>query len=122
MIPGHTYTIWAGVFNDPDECDDECDITDFGVDGWSIIWTGVGLIADEDGEIEFDALVIENEPAGEIVTGPGLVDMGNAEIHLFIRSHGPASDDPAVLEEQLSMLMGGCALYGCDVPQYAVLE
>ena len=122
LIPGHTYTIWAGVFNDPDECDDECDITDFGVDGWSIIWTGVGLIADEDGEIEFDALVIENEPAGEIVTGPGLVDMGNAEIYLFIRSHGPASDDPAVLEEQLSMLMGGCALYGCDVPQYAVLE
>ena len=82
----------------------------------------MGLIADEDGEIEFDALVIENEPAGEIVTGPGLVDMGNAEIHLFIRSHGPASDDPAVLEEQLSLLMGGCALYGCDVPQYAVLE
>ena len=122
LIPGHTYTIWAGVFNDPDECTGKCDITDFGVEGWSIIWTGEGLIADEDGEIEFEALVIENEPAGEIVTGPGLVEMEGAEIHLFIRSHGPASSDPMVLEEQLSLLMGGCDLYGCDVPQYAVLR
>ncbi len=85
------------------------------------MWTGVGLIADEDGELEFEALVIENEPAGEIVTGPGLTDMDNAEIHLFVRSHGPASDDPEVLEAQLSQLMGGCDIYGCGVPQYAVL-
>ncbi|MEC9476712.1 MAG: hypothetical protein VX764_06720 [Planctomycetota bacterium] len=122
LEPGHTYTIWAGVFNDPDECEGSCDITDFGVEGWSILWTGVGLIADDDGELEFEAIVIEGEPAGEIVTGPGLIDIDNAEIHLFIRSHGPASDDPAVLEEQLTMLMGGCDLYGCDVPQYAVLN
>jgi len=121
LEPGFTYTIWAGVFNDPDECAGDCDISDFGVDGWSILWTGVGLIADEDGELEFEAIVIENEPAGEIVTGPGLTDMDNAEIHLFVRSHGPASDDPAVLEAQLTMLMGGCDIYGCGVPQYAVL-
>jgi len=121
LEPGFTYTIWAGVFNDPGECAGDCDISDFGVDGWSILWTGVGLVADEDGELEFEAIVIENEPAGEIVTGPGLTDMDNAEIHLFVRSHGPASDDPEVLEAQLSQLMGGCDIYGCGVPQYAVL-
>jgi hypothetical protein len=47
--------------------------------------------------------------------------MDNAEIHLFVRSHGPASDDPEVMEAQLSQLMGGCDIYGCGVPQYAVL-
>lgn len=123
LEPGFTYTVWAGVFNDPDECAGDCDISDFTVDSWSILWTGVGLIADEDGEIEFSALVIENEPAGEIVVGPGFTDAENAEIHLFIRSHGPAAyDDPELLEAQLTMLMGGCEEFGCGVPQYAVLR
>ena len=52
LIPFHAYTIWALVFNNPDGCNDDCGIADdIGPNsGFSALWSGVGFVADEDGE------------------------------------------------------------------------
>jgi hypothetical protein len=41
---------------------------------------------------------------------PGLLKAKEAVIHLVIRKHGPASADPAILEQQLTTFPGGCSV------------
>ena len=41
-----------------------------------------------------------------IVYGPGLLDAEKAEVHLVVRSHGPAVD--GAFDAQLSTFGGGC--------------
>ena len=86
LLPDHVYTIWALVFNNPAGCNDGCQIADdIGPDsGFAALWTGIGFVADEDGEAEFEVVIMEGEPAGEVLMGAGLTDAGNAEIHLII--------------------------------------
>jgi hypothetical protein len=42
-----------------------------------------------------------------------LLNAKRAEIHLVVRSHGPASADPAVLQQQLTTFNGGCPPNTC---------
>ena len=124
LLPGHAYTIWALVYNDPDGCNGECDIfDDMGSNSeFSALWSGIGFVADEDGKAEFEAVLMEWDPAGEVLMGDGLTDAGNAEIHLIVRHHGAAAyDDPDLLEAQLSTFGGGCDEFGCNDVQYAFL-
>lgn len=41
---------------------------------------------------------------------PGLTNTKEAVIHIVLRKHGPASSDPAVLEQQLTTFTGGCSV------------
>jgi hypothetical protein len=50
----------------------------------------------------------------------GLVEPFKAEIHLVVRTHGPASGDPAVLQAQLNMFNGGCPPNTCGNVQVSV--
>ncbi|MEO2150782.1 MAG: hypothetical protein ABGY15_11440, partial [bacterium] len=124
LLPDHAYTIWALVFNNPAGCNEGCQIADdIGPDsGFAALWTGIGFVADEDGEAEFEAVMMEGEPAGEVLMGAGLTDAENCEIHLIVRYHGPAAyGNPELLEAQISTFGGGCEEFGCDDVQYAVL-
>ena len=51
---------------------------------------------------------------------PGLVNPKGATIHLVIRTHGVASADPTILNQQLSSFGGGCSLNPCSNIQAAL--
>ncbi len=104
LEPGHAYSVWWVIFNNPDACSDECDGDDFpeGMPGAktgleppdpaveaSVLWA-TGLIVSSEGAADFRARLEIGNPPGAVDFGPGLVDPMNAEIHLPIRSHGRA--------------------------------
>lgn len=71
-----------------------------------------GAIVDENGEAVFPThstpVVDENSPASPgFLIGNGLADLYGTEIHLIIRTHGPALDG-ALRDAQLSSFDGGC--------------
>jgi len=112
-LPEAAYTNWWIVFNNPAACVGGCGGDDFpGNDGnpavnASVLWATGGLVG-HDGTGHFRATLVEGFPPGQVNFGPGLQDAVNAEIHYVIRSHGPASDDPDILEDQLTLFLGGC--------------
>ena len=64
-----------------------------------------GMVADQSGNIAFNAHL----PIGDVseaMGGPGIVLPGTAEIHLVVRDYGPA--DPAILNDMLNTMNGGC--------------
>jgi hypothetical protein len=119
---GHAYTIWAVIFNLPKDCVDGCNADDLNLSSSSVIWSGIGFVADEDGEAGFKTRLKEGSFPGEILLGAGLTDAATAEIHLVVRGHGPAAlDDPGMLEAQTSTFMGGCEAHECVDVQFAVI-
>jgi len=122
LTPGYAYTIWAIIYNDPFACNGPCDGDDGDVEGRSVIWSGIGFIANNKGRASFETELIEGVFPGEVRSGEGLTDASLAEIHFVIRCHGPAAtDDPDLLEAQLSTFDGACDLYGCVNVQSAML-
>jgi hypothetical protein len=121
LTPGHAYTVWAVIFNAPADCQGGCGADDLGLASASILWSGVGMVANAAGKIAIEALIVEGEAPGQVLFGPMLTDSENAEVHLIVRDHGPASGDPEVLEAQLSTVGGGCGEYPCEDVQVAVL-
>lgn len=130
----HAFTIWLVVFNEPGDCSDPCGMDDIFVDGdpnkglnsakieeadISVFW-GTGGVANAAGVLEVDAHVEEEDPPGQVLFGNGLTDAMGAEIHVVIRDHGPASDDPETLEEQITTFGGGCDVFPCVDVQFSV--
>ena len=99
LEPNAAYTVWWVIFNSPQGCSEPCDLDDlFNADGTmnvnpdaaiSVLWAD-GAISTEDGRASFSGLLPQGRPLGEVVFGPGLVDAYTAEVHLVVRSHGPA--------------------------------
>lgn len=125
---GHAVTAWMAVFNNPKYCaTSPCTPADFAnpdVDG-SLLNTG-GRVIGPDGAATYGAYRAVGDATGwnpGSGTGNGLVDPLGAEIHVVLRSHGPASADPAVLAQQLSMFNGGCpGGVGCANLQASVFQ
>ena len=71
-----------------------------------------GRIIGADGAATYGAFRAVGDVTGArpgVGTGNGLVDTKRAEIHIVVRSHGPALlGDPAALAEQLNLFFGGC--------------
>lgn len=115
---GHAITIWWVIFNNPDACThpnatigSRCDAPDLGnpdVEA-SVLWAA-GNLAGQSGRSGFGGHLKEGEvttfhPA--FVGSPGLVDAGEAEIHLVLRTHGPLIQQLA--QEMLQgSFAGGC--------------
>lgn len=114
---GHVVTRWWVIFNNPDECDNpipaigsSCNVPDLfdpDVQG-SVLWGG-GNIVGNSGKSTIGGHLRE----GEITTfhpvfvgSPGLLDAMGAEIHLVIRTHGPAI--PKMIKEMRTTFEGGC--------------
>ena len=118
LTPGHVYTAWLGVFNNPKACaTSPCTPADFAnpVAEGSVIY-GSGQIAGDDGTVNFVVFHAVGDTTGVVAnigTGGGLLNTKKAEIHLVTRTHGLASTDPAVLQQQLSTFNGGCPPNTC---------
>jgi hypothetical protein len=113
LVAGNAYTVWWIVFNNPAACSGGCgldDLTNPAVRASLVFatghvvgndtanfgaWLGVG---DTDG-----VLSSPPSPAGPY----GLENARTAEIHLVVRSHGPAN--PELLPDQISSFLGGCS-------------
>ncbi len=108
LNPGWVYTAWFGIFNNPDQCATRpCSAADFAnpaVMGSRLNFGGRLIGLDE--TATYSAYLGLEDTTGAF-DGPGLLDPKHAEIHLVVRSHGPALMGPA-FTDQLSLFNGGC--------------
>ena len=122
LTPGNVVTAWFGFFNNPNKCaTNPCtpaDLSNPDVQG-SLV-NATGRIVGPDGTADFGAFRAVGDTFGA-QSGPGLLDSKKAQIHLAVRSHGPAIlDNPQTLREQLTMFTGGCPPNTCATVQLAV--
>jgi hypothetical protein len=92
LTPGWVYTAWWGIFNNPSNCATRpCSAADFGptnpVQGSRV--NAGGRIIGPDGSAIYSAFLGLGDTTGAF-DGPGLLNPKHAEIHLVVRSHGPA--------------------------------
>jgi hypothetical protein len=116
---GTAVSAWMAVFNNPEYCaTSPCTPADFDnpkTDA-TLLNTG-GVVVGPDRKLVFGAFRAVGDITGarpNFGTGNGLLQPLTAEIHLVLRSHGPAFlMDPAALEEQLTTFFGGCSVNLC---------
>ena len=124
---GHVVTLWAHIFNNPIACEGGCGFDDIFDGAPGVQYVNPDGTAGRPGTDHslngLGGFVVTNESATfsgqmdintspNVVFGNGLHNPLGAEIHFLLRDHGPASDDPAVLQEQLTMGAGGCTNFG----------
>lgn len=121
-------TVWWVVFNQPENCTaPACDTDDIFVDGDPsnplnedqiaaadiVAAYATGKVANAEGKVNFSATLEADEPTGtrEIIFGEGstLKDSAGAEVHLVVRTHGPAQ--PGEEDEQTGSFAGGCDVF-----------
>ncbi len=127
LLPSGAYTNWWVIFNRPEFCSaGGCGMKDFPQNGGnpnvqaSVLWAA-GRVADANGHATFSGnLTADGTVPGFVIFGPGLLNP-SAEIHIIVRSHGPALTG-ADLEAQLTTPKGGCTInpQPCPVDQQAV--
>jgi hypothetical protein len=93
LDPNAAYTIWWVVWNDPRRCNGACGGDDIGIPGNSVFYAA-GFLTGTDGTANVSAeLSAGRLPNGLDVLVPGGLQPGRglrAEVHMVIRSHGPA--------------------------------
>ena len=100
LAAGDAVTVWWVVFNNPEFCtagegDFRCGIGDllpFGGDPRvdSSAFYAAGHVIGGSGMAGFGGHTTTGGPTGEVLWGPGLVNARTADIHLVVRTHGPA--------------------------------
>jgi len=124
---GHIVTMFMVVFNDPENCTNPvpglatCTTPDLGnpATNASALWVDGHLVGSK-GEGEFDNFVglgVAGAP-GEVVFGPGLVDLQGSEVHFLTRDKGLPI--PGREEEQRTTFAGGCDAASCQDLQFAI--
>lgn len=127
LLAGGAYTNWWVVFNHPEFCSAPgCAAKDFPQNGGdpnvqaSVLWA-TGRVVDGSGQGTFSAHLAASGVSGapgQVLFGPALLNP-RAEIHLIVRSHGPALTG-ADLQAQLTNVGGGCAVTkACQDQQFA---
>jgi hypothetical protein len=117
---GWVYTAWFGIFNNPDQCATRpCSAADFAnpaVMGSRVNFGGrlIGM----DGAATYGAFLAVGDTSTAF-DGPGLLDPKHAEIHMVVRSHGPALMGAAFMD-QLNVFNGGCPPNTCMNVQASV--
>ena len=130
LPPSEAITVWWVVFNQPQNCSDqkcgENDVFNLDADEKPIlnsdgsaplnmaaidaakisILRADGHVIDQSGDARYAAGLVKGDTS-EAVIGPGLLDPIFAEIHLVLRSHGPAK--AGKLDDMLYSINGGCA-------------
>lgn len=125
LMPREAVTLWWVVFNDPRRCTLPCNEDDIFIDGdpsQGLNLDGVaaadivagyaaGAVADRQGEALMAARLRTGSRVADVLFGetPVLKTTAQAEIHLVVRSHGPAV--PGLLAEQIGTYAGGCEVF-----------
>lgn len=119
LDPGYAYTMWWVIWNVPGNCatPNACSDDDFGIaDAVQVeVIYAAGHVAGGSGKATFGGSLKENDNSKSINADFGLPDYGGlqdaraAEVHLVLRSHGPAV--PGIIDEQIHTYGGGCDDY-----------
>ncbi len=116
LTPNGAYSFWIVVFNNPEFCVGGCQGDDFPPDGLpagtgdprvraSVLWGG-GFIANGAGAAQVEFHLDRGRAPGEVRFGPRLRRPRHADIHIVLRSHGPAVAGEAA--DQIGRFDGGC--------------
>lgn len=120
-LPAGAYNLWWVIFNNPENCDGPCNPPDLfnpAVEG-SVFFATSGIVEDE-GDGLGSGLFRDVHFVGEYrgakgiqdiipIDDPGApIDPKNAEVRILILYHGPVSDDPYTLHDQLTTFLGSC--------------
>ncbi len=121
LTPGHVATMWWVIFNNAEFCATPVctppDLNNPLVNG--ALQFGGGTIVGAGGRADFSGYLVEGDNDGFYLNpafpnmpnpAPGIVNAKTVQVHMAIRSHGPASADPAVLALQLTTFPGGCSM------------
>lgn len=119
LMPNDVYSIWWVVFNKPWKCMTpwQCGSSDLGNPATksSVFWGG-GIIADGDGygttQMEMRPGKTRRELFGPLLTDTGLQNLKFAEIHVVLRTHGPAGMAGTVAK-QLATVGEACPSPDC---------
>jgi hypothetical protein len=124
LVPGTVATVWWVFFNNPGACGTTpCTTADLGnEDVQASVLIAAGRLVGTDGTADFGSFRAVGDATGAI-QGSGLTNPMRAEIHLAVRSHGPAMlDDPEALRMQLGTFNGGCPPNTCGNVQASIHE
>lgn len=122
LTPGTVATAWWAFFNQPKMCaTSPCGVPDLNnPDAQPSLLLATGRVVGPDGTADFGAFRAVGDTTGAFF-GPGLVNAMKAEVHLVVRTHGPAIvDDPQTLQAQLSTFNGGCPPNTCANLQVSI--
>jgi hypothetical protein len=116
LPPGHAVTAWWAIFNHPEFCGGPCGPDDLQTpDVQAALLYADGEVVAADGTATFMSTLAERDisrvdPAHTGIPGAGigLSDSMTADVHVVLRTHGAASQDAAVLNEQITTFNGGC--------------
>lgn len=132
LVPGTVATAWWVFFNDPKECaTDPCRVADLLTNPASqpSLLYAAGRIVGPDGALDLGSFRAAGDTTGGEsfppfpATNPGLLDPKHAQVHIVIRTHGPALlADPATLATQLSTFNGACPPNTCANVQVSIHE
>lgn len=118
LVPGHAYTLWWVVWNNPEFCAGEaCVEADFAnADDIEVeLLYAAGSVAGNNGKGNFSGHLKVGDASGSVNVNifglpsyGGLKDAHKAEIHAVLRSHGPKI--PGLVGEQINSYEGGCVV------------
>ena len=116
LVPGDAVTLWWAVFNNPEFCEGGCNGPDLrNPDVQAGLFYGGGEVVNEDGTLTIISTRAEGDASGVDTAHmdfagaqTGIIDAQTAEIHVALRSHGAAHEDPALLAEQLGTFTAAC--------------
>lgn len=125
-------TVWWVVFNHPENCASSPCVEDdlFVPEVEASVFNATGALVDANRKVRFATALYETgpdfadiEPFTSLIGGPGLVDSQGAEIHIVVRSHGPAIE--GLESEQITLFLEpGCQDLGgpneCVDIQFAI--
>ena len=119
LTAGNAYTIWFIAFDNPGECDfpmtgiSLCGVNDLLSNPAAqptAVWSA-GHVVGKTGEATWGGRVAVGDTSGcteggQLACNDGLTNSQSAEIHLVLRSHGPAI--PELVNEQIHSFNQGC--------------
>jgi hypothetical protein len=125
LEPNSTVTIWWVVFNYPQHCaTSPCGLDDLANPlVQPSVQAAAGHVIGGSGIAGFGGHLRRGDTSAcqpELPCGQGLVNPTGAEVHLVVRSHGPAI--PGMVPAQIHTFAGGCEINTCTDLQAAVFQ
>lgn len=122
LEPNNAYSIWWAIFNRPQFCITpfECTTADLEISGGdpkvmaSVFWAG-GFVADGSGSANTSIRLTTGRTGRELfgqTRNYGLQNLTGAEVHVVLRTHGPAGEAGPVAK-QIGTANEACPADGC---------